>query len=207
MFRAARRHSRRVRLLRIALPLGVVGVVTAFALAAWLNPLRVLAKLPVGNLVVSGTRITMEQPRLTGYTRDARGYQLSARAAAQDLTAPDKVELDGVHARVELENDGLLEITAANGIFDNKAQVLTLRQNIVLKSNGNQGLLSEAVVDIRKGTVVSSKPVQVQMLNGHLTANRLEVSEQGGVLLFDGGVTLQLSAAEAQRSDAQAGIP
>jgi lipopolysaccharide export system protein LptC len=207
VFRAARRHSRRVRLLRIALPLGVVGVVTAFALAAWLNPLRVLAKLPVGNLVVSGTRITMEQPRLTGYTRDARGYQLSARAAAQDLTAPDKVELDGVHARVELENDGLLEITAANGIFDNKAQVLTLRQNIVLKSNGNQGLLSEAVVDIRKGTVVSSKPVQVQMLNGHLTANRLEVSEQGGVLLFDGGVTLQLSAAEAQRSDAQAGIP
>ena len=61
----------------------------------YFNPLRVLGKLPidVGNLVVSGTKITMEQPRLSGFTNDARAYEMTADAAAQDLTKPDIVEL------------------------------------------------------------------------------------------------------------------
>ena len=61
----------------------------------YFNPLRMLGKLPVdiGNLVISGTKITMEQPHLSGFTRDARAYELTADAAAQDLTKPDIVEL------------------------------------------------------------------------------------------------------------------
>ena len=54
-----------------------------------------LAKLPadIGNLVVSGTKITMEKPHLSGFTSDARAYELSADAAKQDLTKPDLIEL------------------------------------------------------------------------------------------------------------------
>ena len=49
-----------------------------------------LTKLPidVGNMVVSGTKITMEQPRLSGFTRDGRAYEVTAVAAAQDVTKP-----------------------------------------------------------------------------------------------------------------------
>ena len=74
----------------------VIGLITYF------NPLRMLAKLPidVGDLVVSGTKITMEQPRLSGFTSDARAYELTAEAAAQDLTKPDMVELRNIHAKV-----------------------------------------------------------------------------------------------------------
>ena len=90
-FRAARRHSRVVRILRIAIPLAVVLGFIGIFLLTYLNPLRMLARLPidVGNLVVSGTKITMEQPRLSGFTRDERAYELSADAAKQDLTKPD----------------------------------------------------------------------------------------------------------------------
>ena len=75
-FRAARRHSRMVRVLRVALPAAVVLVTLAVVLVTYFNPLRMLGKLPIdiGNLVVSGTKITMEQPRLAGFTRDARAY-------------------------------------------------------------------------------------------------------------------------------------
>src|SRR5574340_764819 len=71
-FRAARRHSRIVRTLRVALPLAVALAVLGIVAVTYFNPLRMLTRLPidVGNLVVSGTRITMEQPRLTGFTRD-----------------------------------------------------------------------------------------------------------------------------------------
>jgi hypothetical protein len=57
-FRAAARHSRRVHLLRIGIPAALVLVAVLLALATWLNPLRLLSRLPVsiGDVVVSGTK-------------------------------------------------------------------------------------------------------------------------------------------------------
>jgi len=49
------------------------------------------------------------------------------------------------------------------------------------------------VVDVRKGDVVSEKPVWVKLLNGFLDAQRLEVSENGSVLRFGGGVSMTLN--------------
>src|SRR5580765_7426352 len=87
-FLAARRHSRLVRILRIAVPAAVSFALVVVILVVYLNPLRMLAKLPINidNLVVSGTKVTMEQPRLSGFTRDARAYELTADTAAQDMT-------------------------------------------------------------------------------------------------------------------------
>ena len=58
-----------MRILRITLPVAVVGALALTVLITWFNPLRML-KLPVNidNLVVSGTQITMEKPRLAGFT-------------------------------------------------------------------------------------------------------------------------------------------
>src|SRR5690348_7460771 len=99
MFRTAARHSGRVRLLRVAVPLGALLLCTVLALGAWLNPLRTLALPNVsGTLGISGTKITMQLPRLAGVTRDDRAYELSARTADQDLTKPDHVELRGIDA-------------------------------------------------------------------------------------------------------------
>src|ERR1051325_6053058 len=47
-FRAAARHSRFVRFLRLAVPVGVAAAVAAVALATWFSPTRLLAKLPTG---------------------------------------------------------------------------------------------------------------------------------------------------------------
>src|SRR5262245_8491532 len=103
VFRRAKRHSRRVRLLRTAIPVAAGLGVLALLIATWFNPLRSLAKLPVdmGGLVISGTKITMAQPKISGYTRDSRWYELSAQSAAQDITRPDFVELREIRARIE----------------------------------------------------------------------------------------------------------
>ena len=103
-FRAARRHSRLVRILRITVPVVVMMGLTIVALITYFNPLRMLAKLPINidNLVVSGTKVTMEQPRLSGFTSDARAYELTADTAAQDMTKPDIVELRRSKCRTRL---------------------------------------------------------------------------------------------------------
>jgi lipopolysaccharide export system protein LptC len=192
-FRAAARHSRYVRFLRVAVPLSVAAVVVAVALATWFSPTRLLAKLPtggsLGSVGISGSKVTMALPRLEGYTRDARPYQLTAKTAAQDLLKPDNVELSEIRTKMETADKAVVEMTAATGLYHSKADQLVLRDSIVIKStSGYEGHLSEAVVDMRSGHIVSDKPVEVKLLNGILNANRLAV--EGEVIRFDGGVTL-----------------
>ena len=78
-FRIAARHSRMVRVLRVAVPAAVTLAMTAIVFVSVYNPFRMLLpKLPVdiGNLVVSGTKITMESPHMSGYTPDQRPYEV-----------------------------------------------------------------------------------------------------------------------------------
>ena len=199
-FIAARRHSRLVRALRITVPVVVVLALIAVVLATYLNPLRMLAKLPINidNLVVSGTKVTMEQPRLSGFTSDARAYELTADTAAQDMTKPDIVELRNIRAKVEMQDKSTMEMTAVTGIYDAKGETLRLDRQILLNSStGFQGRLSEAMVDIRNGDVVSDKPVEVKMLQGTLNANRLTIVNSGEVLRFHGGIVMDMTLNEA----------
>lgn len=193
-FNAARRHSRWVRILRIAIPASVGLVLIVFALVTYFNPLRMLARLPINidNLVVSGTKVTMEQPHLSGFTSDARAYELTADTAAQDMTKPDIVELRNIRAKVEMQDKSTMELTAITGLYDSKGETLRLDRDIRLNTSNYRARLSEALVDIRKGNVVSEHPVEVKMLQGTLNANRLDIIDSGEVVRFHDGVVMDM---------------
>jgi lipopolysaccharide export system protein LptC len=207
-FRSARRHSHLVRFLRVALPIAVVLITVGMSLLTWLNPMKLLTALPVNinDLVVSGTKITMEQPRVNGFTKDQRAYEFTAKAAAQDLTKPDIVELKSINAKIEMEDKSTMTMTAATGVYDTKKEMLQLQGDILLtSSNGNTGKLTEATVDVRKGNVISDKPVELEMLQGILNANRLEVVDSGTLVRFHGGVNMVLMLDGSPVAKAKAG--
>jgi lipopolysaccharide export system protein LptC len=185
-----------VRFLRIAIPVVIALTLGATWLVSWLDPLKVLVRLPTdsGRLVISGTRITMEAPKLSGYTRDHRWYELTASAAAQDITKPHIVELHDVRAKLEAEDKSTMFLSAKDGWFDRKAAVLTLQTEISLKSSGGYEVrLKEAVVDTGSGEIVSNKPVEVLTQQGTLNAERLEVVKSGEIVRFLGNVVMNLS--------------
>jgi lipopolysaccharide export system protein LptC len=206
-FRAAIRHSRHVRILRIALPAAIaLTLLAGIGFAALLNPMRMLAKLPVdlGSVVVSGSKIMMKQPRLAGFTKDNRRYDLSAQAAGQDITKPDMVELQGIRATMELQDDATVETTANNGLYNTKTELLTLSDNVlVTSSNGYEAVLSEAVLDMRAGKIVSEKPVLVKTSTLNINANRLEILDRGDVMRFERGVTVLMLPEEPTRHEAR----
>jgi lipopolysaccharide export system protein LptC len=210
-FRAARRHSRLVRFLRVAIPVVAVLAVLVVAAITYFNPANVFGKLPldVGNLVVSGTKITMEQPHLTGFTRDARAYDLTAEAAAQDITKPNIVELKGIRGKMEMQDKSTVNVTAAAGVYDSKAEKLKLERDILLTtSSGYEGRLHEALIDIHSGDVVSEQPVKLNLLQGTLDAKRLEITKSGTVIRFSDGVHMILQPeASASAPAAEPGAP
>ena len=64
---------------------------------------------------------------------------------------------------------------------------------VLNSSSGYQIHLTEAVVDIRKNHVVSNKPVEVQLTDGILNANRMEVLDDGAVIRFEGSVRMTIN--------------
>jgi lipopolysaccharide export system protein LptC len=195
VFRSAARHSRVVRLLRFAIPAVIVTIAAVIFVATFFNPLHLPGGFPIdpGKLKLSGTKITMELPRVTGFTTDQRPYELAARAAVQDLTKLDVLELNEISAKVELQGGQHVNITSINGVYDTKAEVLKLNDHITINStSGYEGRLSEATVHVSSGTIVSESPVEVKLPNGVLTANRLEVRDNGAMVKFSGGVEMNL---------------
>jgi lipopolysaccharide export system protein LptC len=192
-FLRAKRHSRMVRILRVAIPAGTAAALAAVALASWLDPLRILTRLPTGSgLVVSGTKITMEAPKLAGFTKDGRAYELNARAAAQDITKPEIVELQDIRARIESQDRTPINLTAVDGVYDRKTGTLKLAKDVVLTTPSYEVNLEEATVDTTTNNVVSNRPVQVKMLQGVVNSKRLEVDKGGDVVRFLGGVNMTL---------------
>jgi lipopolysaccharide export system protein LptC len=196
-FAIAARHSRMVRVLRIAVPAAVVlSMATIILVSTVFNKFHMaFPKLPIDmdNLVVSGTKITMEAPHTTGYTPDQRPYEVQAKTATQDLTDPDHVELKTLRAKLLMEDHSTLTLDALRGMFDNKLQTLDLHQDIFLQtSTGYEARLSQAFVDMAKNTVTSDEHVDVKLTNGTLTSDRLRITGGGDVVRFEGNVVMHL---------------
>jgi lipopolysaccharide export system protein LptC len=195
-FAIAARHSRVVRALRVAVPAAVILSMAAIILTSIFNPFRLLLpKLPVDmdNLVVSGTKITMESPHMSGYTPDRRPYEVWAKTATQDVTDPDHVDLKTLRAKVLMEDQSTVTLDALNGLMDTKQQLLDLHKDIYLHTSaGYEAWLSQAFVDMGKGSVTSDEHVDVKWVDGRLSADKLKITGGGEVVRFDGHVVMNI---------------
>jgi lipopolysaccharide export system protein LptC len=195
-FAIAARHSRMVRMLRVAVPAAVILAMAMIILVSIFNPFRMLLpQLPIemGNLVVSGTKITMESPHMAGYSTDRRPYEVWAKTAVQDLTDADHVDLKTLRGKVLMEDQSTVTLEAVDGRMDTKQQLLDLHKDIYLQTtNGYEAWLSQAFVDMGKGTVTSDEHVDVKWADGKLSADTMKISGGGEVVRFDGHVVMNI---------------
>jgi lipopolysaccharide export system protein LptC len=194
-FGAAQRHSRRVMLLRRVLPAAVTGAVVLTIAWMWLDPLRFTRDIPVqmGKLSISGTKLNMDAPKLTGFSKDGRPYTVTAESAAQDLKTPGIIELSNIVGQFDSGARGNTVLNAKSGVYNYKAEQMRIFDGVDFRSTaGHSGQLSDATIETRKGHLVSENPVDFFFKEGSLHGNRFEVFEHGSVLVFEGGVTMIL---------------
>jgi lipopolysaccharide export system protein LptC len=195
-FAIAARHSRMVRVLRVAVPVAVILSLATIILVSVFNPFRMLLpKLPIdmGNLVVSGSKITMESPHLAGYSTDRRPYEVWAKTATQDVTDPDHVELKPLRGKVLMEDRSTVTLEAVNGLMDTKQQQLDLHKDIYLQTTtGYEAWLSQAFVEMGTGNVTSDEHVDVKWADGKISADKMKITGGGDVIRFDGNVVMNI---------------
>jgi lipopolysaccharide export system protein LptC len=198
-FRAARRHTMLVRFLRLAIPVAAVLAIGSLIVMPFFAPLRGgLASVSLDSVGISGGKVRMEAPRLSGYRKDNRPYEVTAKAALQDIRNPTQVELETVIARLQMEREGWVTVNAKTGAFDTKSEKLRLIDDVVVRTEtGYDMRMRTADVDFKGGTVVSREPVKVNLGTATVDANTLDVKDNGALISFEGRVHVLIKNAPA----------
>ena len=210
VFRRARRHSSMVRALRFGLPAMAVFLLALLPLSAVNPTIPGLAGLSLEGIGLSGTTIVMENPRLNGYEKGRGGYRFEAERAEQSVAESNKVTLVGLQGRITQDDGRWASIRARHGVIDTEAETMQLDRDIIVRADGGyRALLQTAAVDLKDGNVLSNQPVQVDMLNGSVTSQSLELIERGRYIRFEGNVemTIYLGAVESPGTEQQPVAP
>lgn len=201
-FNAAYRHSARVKTLKVALPLLAIGIALVFA---WFTFFAKSA--PTDLVIVNGGegqdgRITMDQPKLEGYTKANMRYSLTAARAIQSPSKSGLIELEKINATLPLGLRGTATIEASGGIYDNINGRLRLTdQLIITTSDGMVAKLLSADVNLASSQLTTSEPVDITRHGEHLTAGYMRLQEKDHVVFFGGGVKLVIDTAIAHEDE------
>lgn len=189
-FDAARQHSRRVRLLRFAVPFVALVGVLGFLGWVFFDPFRgANVEITIKRPDIQGNKIVMELPHLTGFNKQQQAYNVTATTATQLITSPGLIDLAGLQAIISMADQSKATLSSNAGKFDSNAEILHLQDNVRVQSTkGYSAELSVATVNFKAGTVDSDKPVVVRLANGTINGGGLSITKGGSTISFSGGV-------------------
>ena len=200
-FGRAQRHSRRVRVLKFALPLVAGVIAVAFPLYSYLvtpPPVTIQAD----SSVLTDGKLVMANPKLSGFTKDNLAYSMIAERAIQDAANQGLVELDGIDAKLPMSARVNAAVKAAKGLYNRDANTLTLTQDItVTTTDGMVAKLKSAFLDIGKGTMKTDDPVDITRDGSRVTSDTMTVQDHGKVLVFEKRVRVNIDPATMKAAE------
>lgn len=208
-FSRAERHSRRVRRLKVALPLLAVVLAAGFVGYSFVSTPAPVSIQTEGSAFTEG-KLVMNSPKLEGFTKDGRPYSVNASRAIQDFDKQDIINLDGIDAKMPVEAQNWARVEAVSGVYDRVANTLDVPTDIlVTTTDGMVAKFKSAFLDIAAGSLKSSTPVDIQSHGSRITADSMAVFDNGKRVIFETRVRVyidpvQMKAAQAARGDVNA---
>lgn len=189
VFERARRHSRLVRVLRVAFPLCALAILGLYFFSTGLTVAIGDMEASVSRVEIDKDRLRMVDPKMEGVTEDQGAYTVTADFAEQEIANPNIVHLTEVRARLDSSSQEWTRLTAPQGVFNTRKEMLELTGDIkVTSSSGMTTHLTRADIDMRAQHAVSDEPVLVEGLNGTINAETMEVRFEERAVIFRGNV-------------------
>ncbi|MDR3494929.1 MAG: LPS export ABC transporter periplasmic protein LptC [Ancalomicrobiaceae bacterium] len=191
--RAADRHSRLVRWMKIGLP--IAGVIVAGAVIVRMLAFSFLPRLDMPTVLFSKNGLTMVEPHLAGRSRD-RAYDIVADRATQDFANPKDVHLEHLSGRIEMNDGNWAKVVAKTGQYDGNNDQLTLSESVeVTTSNGYLLKGTDASISLSKGDMSTDSPVHIVGPAGTIDSKGARVSDNGKQITFINGVHAEIRGA------------
>ena len=188
---AAQRHSRLVSVLRIVLPALAVGGILLFWASAHFIPSDLAGLISSAGIDLKSNSVVMNAPHISGFEGTRRAYEVTAARAIQSLDDPKVLTFEQINAHIGLDETNTATVDAATGIYNGNNNTLELKNGITLQTtNGYSGTMQQAFVDLDKGSLQTSQPVELSGKEGSLHANAMDVAERGKRVTFHDGVSV-----------------
>ena len=186
----ARAHSRIVRILRVALPAIMVGLICVLAVLVGAHAI----KREASGRQDTTTPIRMVNPHFFGRDNRGRAYTLGARQAARDDRQFQKVLLQYPTVTLNVGSPHPSTLTADAGVFREDTRILLLTGHVRGDDAKTTTVATDrAIVNTRTGTVTGQGPLSSRTRVGDLNSKSFDVYEKGDRMVFKGGVHARLN--------------
>jgi len=205
-FRLARRHSRRVRVLRIALPLMAMGILSLYALPSFL---RVSVDKGRGTASVRAIELEkgalkMIEPHVRGVNEKNESYDFTADTATQASVKADEMYLVNVRGRMTGQDGKVTTLTAPDGTHNSKADLITFNNGVTIRRE--PGLVAEfqtATAFMKEQKAISNTPVVVRLHESTIHADGVTLYWGESRAIFEGNVRTHVERQEPAAGEAQ----
>lgn len=191
-FERAEQHSHKVRLLKTALPALAIAMAAAFVGYSYVATPNAIAVSADGAAYSDG-KLVMANPKLDGFTKDNRPYNMTAARAIQDFQNEGIVELEGINAKLPVDKDNWAAVTAPSGVYDRDKNTLDINSAMTITtSDGMVAKFKSAYLDIGKGGMKTDEAVDIQLKGAEVTSDSLTILENGKVMIFENRVRMNI---------------
>ena len=186
---SAQKNSQRVNILKRLMIIGctlVTGCVVLFVIY-----FNYFTGINIGSLSISSEGLVMKSPIVTG-GGESNNYKITADKAIQRLLDPNVLNLEKISADIINTTGESTKLTANDGIYHSKDDVLTLNENIKITRKNEYSIhLKNAHINLSDGSFESNDYVYIQLKNGELSAMQAKYDETSIRFQGDVKVTLQ----------------
>ncbi|MGH1351282.1 MAG: LPS export ABC transporter periplasmic protein LptC [Methyloligellaceae bacterium] len=186
----ARRHSRKVVMLRMLLPVCAIAVACLYMI-----PEKIEARVGKQGVISFDPSFTgkLLNPKYSGFDKKNGKYVVQAAYALPNLKKPNIVKLHKIQADAENSNQGWIKMDAAEGVYDSKKESLSLSKSInIATDKGLTARMLSASVNMKTQIIQSKQPVNVKMPNGTVDAHGLTFDASASLLTFQKNVRVSL---------------
>ena len=188
------RHSRFIALVRVALPLAALALLsTLFLFSDKVDPTqaRLYSDVDVDALA---NEPRVNKPAYSGMTRDGAELTVRAEVAKPDLGGGNGTTADHIIAKLAAPKGTVTDLSALSGLFDPTSDRMELRVKVAMQTSQGYRMNSEYVeMATDESWLTSPGPVQGEAPFGTIVANSMEMTrdETGNHdLVFNGDVKL-----------------
>jgi lipopolysaccharide export system protein LptC len=206
-FGRAQQHSRRVRRLKLILPLVAIAIAVAFPVYSYLvTPAPVAVK--TDDKAFSDGKLVMANPKLEGFTKQNLPYVMTAVRAIQEVSKENVIALEGINAKLPIDAKTIATVDASSGTYDREKNTLDLNSTITITTtDGMVAKLKSAFLDMGKGNMKTNEPVDISRDGSRITSQTMSIEDNGKVLIFEKRVRVNIDPAKAKAANKTSGDP
>jgi lipopolysaccharide export system protein LptC len=188
-------HSKRVRRLRIALPVLALLLSAGFALVSIVKT-YLPENIKIEGINIEDGKVVMAKPAIAGRNSNGAPYAMKALRALQDIKNPNLITLDTITATVPVNESASADITAESGTYDRATDTMVLTKPFKIHlSSGIDAMFQSGDLDVKAGKLKTDQPVTIIMKASSLVAQSMDMSDKGQNITFTGKIRLSIDPA------------